>query len=141
MREPKAYTRVNEAEDTIKKMCEKYKDVFWAVRPEMVAVMGVENKQRGEKAVAKNPYYAKLRTIDGPQKKLLADSEIPTRYIIELYWSDWNEWKESERQWVLAEQILQIGPDVGTKIQPDCQGFRILLLWSRQGLFQPLMQR
>jgi len=123
----KVYSRVPEAEEIIVKLCEEYKDVFWAVRPEIVAVVGVENKTRGKKAVEKMPFYSKIKTITGPERKIIADSGVKIRYIIELYWSDWSEWKESQKQWVLAENILQIGSEVGKTVKHDCIGFKILL--------------
>lgn len=127
MRTARTYARVTEAEKMIKALCEKYPDLFWAVRPEQIAVMGVDNQERSEKAVEKNPNYAKLRVVKGSEKALFIDSHIPIRHVIELYFSDWQAWKDAYRQWVLANCIVQISAEDEKKHAPDCTGFKVLL--------------
>ena len=104
-REARTFSKIEQAGNLIEKLCEAYPDVLWAVRPATVCVMGVDNKTRTEKAVKKNPVYAKLRSIKGAEKAILQDNNILTRYVIEMYWSDWNEWNDEFRQWIILNKL------------------------------------
>jgi len=119
----KVYSRVTDAEEMIKKICQKQPDVLWCVRPEMVAVYGVENKERPETCNVE----AKIKPVKGVEKAVLQDNNIPIRYIINLYWSDWREWKETKRQWVLFHELLHIHHEIGKTVKHDCEDFRIIL--------------
>jgi predicted metallopeptidase len=119
----KTYSRVTEAEEIIKKLCEKQPDVLWCVRPDMVAVLGIENKQRPEK----NKVLAKIKPVKGCEKAILQINNIPIRYVIELFYSDWNEWKERKRQWILFHELLHIHSEVGKTIKHDIADFKILV--------------
>lgn len=126
-KEAKTYARVSDAEKLISQLCEKHPDLFWAIRPNQIAVMGIDNQQRSEKSVAKNPANAKLRLVKGAEKAIFETNSIPTRYIIELYWSDWNIWSQSYRQWVLTNAILEITPEEEKRNKKDCVGFKVLI--------------
>lgn len=126
-KEARTYARVTEAEKLIEQLCEKHQDVFWSVRPAQIAVMGIDNHQRGEKAIKKNPACAKLRLVKGAEKAIFETNKIPIRYIIELYWSDWNVWSPVYRQWVLANAVLEITPEEEKRNNKDCVGFKVLL--------------
>lgn len=119
----KVYARITEAETIIKQLCEKQPEVLWCVRPDMVTVMGIENKERSEK----NKTLAKIKPIKGCEKAILQNNNIPIRYIIEMYWSDWREWDEKKRQWILFHELLHIHSEVGKTIKHDCEDFKIVL--------------
>jgi hypothetical protein len=119
----KLYSRVAEAEEIVKTLCEKYPDVLWCVRPQMVAVYGIENKERSEKCKV----LAKIKAVKGVEKAIMKDNNIPVRYAIDLYWSDWREWKEPKRQWIIFHELLHIHSEVGKAIKHDCEDFRIIL--------------
>ena len=121
------YSRINDAEEIIQDLCDKYADVFWAVKPEMIIVMGVDNKTRSEAQKKKVPYFTKLKAIKGSEKALLIDNNIPSRYIIETYWDEWNDWKESRKQVMLSNELIKITVDVGKTNSYDCAGFKILI--------------
>jgi len=121
------YSRINVAEDMIEALCDKYPDVFWAVKPNMVIVMGIDNKTRSEAQKKKAPYFMKLKAIKGAEKALLIDNNIPSRYIIEAYWDEWNDWKECRKQVMLSNELLKITADVGKTNSYDCSGFKILM--------------
>ena len=127
MRTARTYARMPEAEAMIKALCEKYPDLFWAVRPEQIAVMGVDNQERSKKAVENYPNYAKLRVVKGSEKALLMEGHLPVNQVIELYFSDWKSWKDTYRQWVMANCIIQITAEDEKKHAPDCTGFKVLL--------------
>ena len=136
-RTSRTYERVREAEELIKKIQEKYPKLLWAIRPEQIAVMGCDNQERSEKAVEKNPAYAKLRMVKGAEKAVFEDNKIPIRYILELFWSDWNSWSPAYRQWVLLNSLMEITPEVEKRNGPDCVGFKVLLSvcgvnWDRE---------
>lgn len=119
----KTYSRVTEAEEIIKKLCEKQPDVLWCVKPDMVAVLGIENKQRPEK----NKVLAKIKPVKGCEKAILQINNIPIRYVIEIFYSDWNEWKERKRQWILFHELLHIHSEIGKTIKHDIADFKILV--------------
>lgn len=119
----KVYSRVDEAEDMIKKICQKHPDVLWCVRPENVAVYGVENKERPESC----RIVAKIKSVKGVEKAVMQDNNIPIRYIINIYWSDWNSWKETKKQWILFHELLHIHHEIGKTVKHDCEDFRIIL--------------
>lgn len=126
-KEARTYARVTEAEKLIEQLQAKHPDLFWAVRPGQIAVMGVDNQQRGEKAVAKNPANAKLRLVKGAEKAIFETNSIPIRYIIELYWSDWNVWSPVYRQWVITNAIMEVTPEEEKRNKKDCVGFKVLI--------------
>lgn len=119
----KVYSRVVEAENIIKKLCEKYPDVLWCVKPENVAVLGIENKERPEK----NKTLAKIKPVKGCEKAILQLNNILTRYCIEIFWSDWKEWDEKKKQWIIFHELLHIHHEIGKTIKHDILDFRILV--------------
>jgi hypothetical protein len=125
-RKTRTYSRVNEAQDMISTLCDRHKNTFWAVKPENIAVMGIDNVERSEKAIAKQPIWAKMRTVKGAEAAMFREKDIPERHIIEVHWSDWNEWHDALKAAVLASLLLAITPEVEVKNSPDCVGFKIL---------------
>lgn len=126
-RTARVYERLVDAEETVSKLHSKYGDLFWAVRPERIAVMSISNCERGKKAKEKNPAYAKLRLVKGAEKALFEHAQIPTRYIIELYGDDWAAWSSSYRQCVLANVLLELTPEDEQRNKPDSVGFKVFL--------------
>jgi predicted metallopeptidase len=126
-RTTRTYDEVPEALTIAQDLCNKYPDVFWAVNPETIAVLGIDNVERSEKAAAKNNVWSQLRNIKGVEGALLAQNKINVKYVIELYWSDWNRWSHALKTCVVAEKLLEITPEVDKKNSPDCKGFKILL--------------
>lgn len=123
MQSPKVYDRVPEAEDIIKELCEKYDKVLWAVRPEIITVMGITNKDRGKATKVD----ARIKSMTGVQKEILKINDINVRYVIELYWSDWNKWDTPKKQWVLLDQLLAVSPEVEKLNKPDIKDFKIVV--------------
>lgn len=119
----KVYSRISEAEEIIKKLCAKQPDVLWCVRPELVAVYGIENKERSEK----NKTLAKVKPVKGEEKTILQDNNIPIRYIISVYYSDWREWNEKQRQWIIFHELLHIHHEIGKTIKHDIEDFKIIV--------------
>ncbi len=136
-KEPRSYERMPEAEQLITAICDKYKDVTWAVRPEQIAVMCITNLERGEKAIEKNPAYIKLRPVKGAEKAIFETNKIPIRNIIELYASDWAAWTTGAKQCILLNTIMEISPEEEKKNAPDLVGFKIIadalgVNWDRE---------
>ena len=119
----KVYSRVTEAETIVKKLCEKQPDLLWAVKPDTVAVLGIENKERSEK----NKVLAKIKPVKGEEKTILQLANIPVRYIITCYYSDWNTWTPKQKQWIILHELLHIAPDMGKTIKHDIQDFKVLV--------------
>ena len=122
-RKPHIYSRVHDAEEIVKGLCEKHPDVFWAVRQETVTVMAIENKEKPKSSKV----LAKIKPVKGSEKAIFQENNIKSRYIIELYWSDWNEWSEKKKQYVLFHELLHIHPDFEKTIKHDSEDFAILL--------------
>lgn len=120
----KVYSPVEEAQEVVKGLCKKYPDVLWTINnPEMIAVMGIENKERSEK----NRVLAKIKPIKGSEKAIFLLNNIPVRYIIELYWSDFREWNITKKQWIIFHELLHIHYELGKTIRHDCEDFKIIL--------------
>ena len=126
-RKTRVYSRVKEGEEMIEKLCKKYDKLFWSVQPKMIAVMGVDNVERSEKAVTRNPVWCKLQNVKGVEKGLFQEFNVPIRYIIEAFWSDWNVWSDALKLAVLADKLLEITPESEQKNRRDCVGFKVLL--------------
>lgn len=136
-RKTRVYSRVSEATEMIAKICEKHPKAFWAVTPASIAVMGVDNLERSEKAVAKQPVWSRMRNVKGVEQAIFQENNIQERYILEIFWSDWNKWSDATRAAVLASHLFEITPEVETKNSADCSGFKILykalgVNWERE---------
>jgi predicted metallopeptidase len=119
----KTYSRVTGAEAIIKKICEMYPDVMWAVKPDQIVVLGIDNKERGKK----NKKLARIIPIKGPEKAVFNIHNIPVNYVIELYWSDYNNWSENMKQWVMFHELLHISMDEGKTVKHDLEDFRLVI--------------
>jgi len=119
----KIYSRVKDAEKIIKDLCEKYPQVFWAVKPDRINVLGIENKQRSDK----NKVLAKIKPMRGLEKAIMEMNQVGVDYVIELYWSDFNVWSSKLKKLILAHEILHVSPDHGKTVKHDCEDFRIFL--------------
>lgn len=125
-RKIRTYSRITEAKDMIDTLYNNHSEAFWCIKPEAIAVMGIDNVQRSEKAIVKNPLWSKMRSIKGVEQAIFKENNIQERYIIEIFWSDYNEWNEATKAAVLARHLFEITPDVESKNRPDCVGFKIL---------------
>jgi predicted metallopeptidase len=122
-RKSNVYSRVPEAEEIIKQLCEKYPAVLWAVRSENVAVLGIENKERSEK----NNTLAKIKAVKGTEKAIYISNNIPIRYIIELYWSDINAWSAELKQAIIFHELLHCHPEFERTVKHDLEDFRLMI--------------
>jgi predicted metallopeptidase len=122
-RKEHVYSRVKDAEEIIKKLCEKYPDVMWAVRPETVVCYGIENKEKPKSSNV----LAKIKPVKGSEKAIFQENGIKARYIIETYWSDWNEFSEKMKQYVIFHELLHIHPEIGRLIAHDSQDFCLMV--------------
>ena len=119
----KTYSRVDEAEKLIGELCAKYPDELWAVRPSSIAVLGIENKERGKN----NRVLAKITATHGANKALLKIYDVPIRHMVILYWSDWNKWTTEQKQWILFHELFHLHPEDDKLVKHDCQDFNIIL--------------
>jgi hypothetical protein len=126
MKSTNTYSNISEGDRMIKDLCNTHPETFWAVIPEKITVMGIDNNERSEKSITKNPIWSRLKNVKGSERQILQDLKSPIRYIIEVYCSDWNRWNDKLRLCVLANHLLAITPDSEKKNMPDCVGFNIL---------------
>lgn len=122
-RKARVYSKIDEADEIIKGLCEKQPELLWAVKPNTIIVLGIENSERSEK----NKTLAKIIPIKGPEKALFQINNIAARYIIQTYWSDWNLWSMKQKQWILLHELLHCHPDFERTIRHDCEDWAILL--------------
>ena len=119
----KTYSKVTEAEEMIEKLVKKYPELLWQIKPRIVTVLGVENKER-----SKNCHkLAQVKAVRGAEKAVMQIHNVDVRYIIELYWSDWNAWSVELKQWIVLHELLHVSFEIGKVIKHDCEDFRIIL--------------
>ena len=119
----KTYEEVVEAREIIKALCEKYPDEMWAVRPEIVTVLGVSNKERPESS----DKLAVCKPIKGVSKTVMQMNNIGTRYVLELFWSDWNKWTPAQKVSKIFQKLLHIDHEIGKTVKYDIEDFRIMV--------------
>jgi len=122
-RKARVYSKIDEADAIIAGLCEKQPDAMWCVRPNAMVVMGIENAERNEK----NHTLATIMPIKGAEKAIFQLNNIAARYIIVVYWSDWNTWSTKQKQWILFHELLHCHPDFERTIKHDCQDFKLIL--------------
>lgn len=122
MAEP-VYSRITEAEEMIKALCERQPKLLWRVRPQMIAVYGNETKERPDGCKED----AVIKCIKGIDKAIMQDNNIPIRYHIKMYWSDWRKWDDKMKQGVLVHELLHVHEEVGKLIKHDIEDFSILI--------------
>jgi len=79
-----------------------------------------------------------MRNVNGVEQAIFQENNIQERYIIEVFWSDYNRWSNATKAAVLASHLFEITPDVETKNSADCSGFKIMykalgVNWERDG--------
>ncbi|MFW5803998.1 MAG: putative metallopeptidase, partial [bacterium] len=119
----KIYEKVPDAQELIENLCKEYPNELWAVRPNTVTVLGISNKERSKS----NHKLATCRPINGAEKALMQINNIATRYIIELYFSDWNNWSRSQKLAILFHELLHIDNELGKTVRHDVQDFKIMV--------------
>lgn len=129
-RKPNVYSKIAAADEMIKKLCEKHPKILWAVRPEQVVVLGIDNKERSKK----NRTLAKIRPVKGTEKAIYQVNNIPIRYVCECYWSDWHLWSDKERKAILFHELMHVHPEGERTIKHDCEDFRVILGCSSLGV-------
>jgi|APSaa5957512535_1039671.scaffolds.fasta_scaffold104761_3 hypothetical protein len=118
----KTYTVIEDGQKIVNKLVERYPDVLWQVREGQVAVLGIENKEAGKKAKDFT-----VKSVKNAERAILVMNDIKVRYIIEFYYSRWNEWDDARREWTILNALLRISVDEEKLIAPDCVDFRIFL--------------
>jgi hypothetical protein len=133
----KTYSVIDEGQKIVKKLCEIYPSVLWQVNPELVAVLGIENKEP-----TKRSKDFTVRSVKNAEKAIFIMNKVRTRFIIETYWTNWNTWNSPRKEWTILNALLRVSRDEGKLIPPDCVDFRILLDkvsfdWDAEGVGLP----
>jgi len=119
----KLYEVITEAEEIVKQLKEQYPDELWAIRPEIITVLGVTNKDRPKNSKK----LASVRSIKGTTKALMVLNRVNTRYIIELYCTDWNTWSKAQKESVIFHELLHPDYEVGKIVKHDVEDFQIMI--------------
>lgn len=119
----KTYEEVTEVREIIQDLCDKYPDELWAIRPNTIITLGVSNKERPKSSKK----LASIRPLKGSTKALMMINNVEVRYIIEVYWSDYNEWSNSQKVAVIFHELLHISSDIGKTVKHDIEDFKIMV--------------
>jgi predicted metallopeptidase len=120
MAEEKSYEQATDANDIIVKLCERYPEELWAVMPDQVMVLGISNKER-PKSMKK---LASIHRINPASRAMLHIFGGKVKFYIEVYFSDWREWSNARRQWIIFHELMHIpGPDESGLIKHDVEDF------------------
>jgi len=107
--EDKEYMIIDEGNDIIKQIRERYPMCFWPVEPANIVVLGVTNKPRPFSQLK----LATITKIDPAHRTLIRSfCSKDIQYMIEVYCNDWTSWNDARRQWILAHEISHIGSPV-----------------------------
>ena len=124
MAESKEYMVVEGSADIITRLTERYPDIYWAVKPSEVVVLGITNKERPKS----RRELAQIKRVTGATLALLEANNVQAKYIVELYYSDWNELDSVAKQWLIHNMLLHIpGPDESGLIKADVHDFAVTL--------------
>lgn len=118
----KLYSVIGDGQGIVEKLVELYPDVLWQVRTNQVAVLGIENKEPTKRSAK-----FRVRCVKNAEKAVFKINKIDIRYIIELYWSEWNQWTAPRKEWTIMNALLRISVDEDKMIKPDCVEFKIIL--------------
>ena len=118
----KTYSVIKEGQEIVKKLCERYPDVLWQVKPELVVVLGCDNKEPTKRSKS-----FVVRSVKNAEKAVLIMNKVRTRFIIETFWGYWNVWSTPRKEWVILNALLRVSVDEGKLIKPDSVDFSIIL--------------
>lgn len=54
-------------------------------------------------------------------------NNIGIRYVIEVYWSDWNEWTNKQKLALLFHELMHIDNEIGKTVRHDLEDFRMMI--------------
>jgi hypothetical protein len=118
----KTYSVIEEGQKIVKKLCERYPDVLWQVNPELVVVLGCDNKEPTKRSKS-----FVVRSVKNAEKAVFLMNKVRTRFIIETFWGYWNNWSTPRKEWVILNALLRVSKDEGKLIKPDSVDFSIIL--------------
>lgn len=122
--EPKEYAVLRDGNEMVAKLKELYPEVLWTVVPEEICVCAVINKERPES----QKDMAKLIRVLGPVQALLDAHDVKSKFLIEVYGSDWQSWIPSRRAVVLMKPLLAVpSPNEKSPVKPDTNDYAVLI--------------
>ena len=134
----KEYIIIEDGNAIIKLLKERYPKCFWTVDPNQVIVLGVSNKPRP----FSQKKLAKITKIDSAHKTIIRTfCRKDIQYIIEIYCTDWIQWNNARRQWIIAHEIGHIdAPGTRGLVKHDVEDWGWLLdsvgidWWGKENL-------
>lgn len=112
MQEEKQYAIVDEGVRIIRGLKDRYPKCFCNIEPEKIVVVAITNVPRPF-SLLKLAQISKLSGANRTIIRSLAKRDI--QYVVELYASDWVQWSDTRRQWILAHEISHIPPQDSKK--------------------------
>jgi hypothetical protein len=121
MPEDKSYMIIDEGNDIIQQLRDRYPKCFWPVEPSHIVVLGVTNKPRPFSQLK----LATITKVDPAHRTIIRSfCSKDIQYIIEVYCEDWKNWNDTLRQWILAHEISHIGlPNMKGLVKHDLEDF------------------
>ena len=138
MAEEKEYEVLEEGNEIVASIRQRYPREFCNVVPEQVVVLVITNFPRPF-SMKKLAQITKVNPAHRTIIKRYGRKDV--RYIIEVYLSDWSQWNPPRKQWIMAHELGHIGSkNRKSLVQHDCQDFNWLLdavgimYWSKDNL-------
>lgn len=138
MSDEKEYDVLEEGNEIVARIRERYPREFCNVVPEQIVVLVITNLPRPF-SMKKLAQITKINPAHRTIIRRYGRKEI--KYLIEVYASDWVTWNNPRKQWILAHELGHIGnKNRKGLLQHDCQDFNWLLdavgimYWSRDNL-------
>ena len=122
--EEKEYTVIQEANDIVAGLKERYPRHLWPVIPDEITVLGITNKDRprGMRKVAW------IKKIEPEMRAVLGWLNSGLKYYIEVYCSDYTSWGTPRKQWIMFHELLHVpGPMDNGLIKHDIEDFAVMV--------------
>jgi len=123
MAEEKCYDIVEEAQEMVKQLCERYPEVLTAVVPSQVVVLGITNQEPPKSKT----WAMKISRVKGPIKKLLELAQSHAEYYIECYFMEWKGWSPAYKKLVLLHELAHWPlPEISGLVKHDLEDWSFL---------------
>ena len=123
MADDKSYDILDEGNELVVQLRQRYPNELRNVIPEEVVVLKIEDDPPTSK-----DWAAKIHLVKGAIKAMLTIYKCPAKFYIELYEADWRSWSNQRRQWVIFHELLHVpDPEASGLVNHDVEDFAVVL--------------
>ena len=123
MADDKSYDILDEGNELVVQLRQRYPNELRNVIPEEVVVLKIEDDPPTSK-----DWAAKIHLVKGAIKAMLTIYKCPAKFYIELYEADWRSWSNQRRQWVIFHELLHVpDPEASGLVNHDIESFAMIL--------------